>query len=209
MRVTSSTDHREVSRHGSRASTPRLVVHLLLSSGVAAELPSGDVPESRVPEPSGVARAAGVSTVGLPTPDPLVGGFEPWAPIGTEEWPIGIQESLRPARAGVVVGRPVGNAVVRHRVARRLRHLLAPRLSALPDGARLVVRARPGAGSVGSDVLGQDLDDALSRAGRSARTTRAPRSGRSGGATRPTRPTRPTTVARSPGRGGAPASASS
>ncbi len=179
LRVTSSTDHREVSRHGSRASTSRLVVHLLLASeGVADQRRGG------VPPPARFAQPTGAAVPPLPTPDALAGGARPPDLDGAPEW-------LRPARAGVVVGRPVGNAVVRHRVARRLRHLLAPRLMALPGGARLVVRARPGAGSASSDVLGGDLDDALASASRSARMTRAPRSGRSGGQTRPTAPVRP------------------
>ena len=72
-----------------------------------------------------------------------------------------------PARAGVVVGRAVGDAVTRHRVARRLRHLLAARLSAVAPDTTLVVRARPGAATASSAALGADLDAALARAGRS------------------------------------------
>lgn len=70
------------------------------------------------------------------------------------------------ARAGVVVGRPVGNAVVRHRVARRLRHLLRARLGDLPVGALVVVRARPGAGTAVPRALAADLDEALARVSR-------------------------------------------
>lgn len=70
-----------------------------------------------------------------------------------------------PARAGLVVSRAVGGSVVRHRVARRLRHLLAVRLPALPAGTRLVVRANPPAGAATSAALGADLDAALSRLG--------------------------------------------
>ena len=66
--------------------------------------------------------------------------------------------------AGLVVSRAVGPAVVRNRVKRRLRHLLAPRLAALPPGARLVVRALPAAASARSTELGRALDDALARA---------------------------------------------
>jgi ribonuclease P protein component len=69
----------------------------------------------------------------------------------------------RPARAGLVVGRTVGPAVVRHRVSRRLRHLLRPRLEALPSGTDLVVRAQPAAADATSDELGADLDAALAR----------------------------------------------
>ena len=71
----------------------------------------------------------------------------------------------RPPRAGLVVSKAVGGAVVRHRTARRLRHQLAPRLAAVPAGARLVVRAAPRAGQATSAALGADLDAALARLG--------------------------------------------
>ena len=51
------------------------------------------------------------------------------------------------ARAGFVVGKAVGNSVVRHRVTRRLRAVVRDELSRLPATADLVVRARPEAGS--------------------------------------------------------------
>lgn len=69
----------------------------------------------------------------------------------------------RPARAGLVVGRTVGPAVTRHRVSRRLRHLLRPRLEGLPPGTDLVVRAQPAAADATSAQLGDDLDAALAR----------------------------------------------
>src|SRR5699024_10722751 len=50
---------------------------------------------------------------------------------------------LADTRAGFVVSKAVGNAVVRHRVTRRLRHLVRDRLGSIPDGATLVVRALP------------------------------------------------------------------
>jgi ribonuclease P protein component len=65
------------------------------------------------------------------------------------------------ARAGFVVSKAVGNAVVRNRVRRRLRHLVRPRLAGLPDGARLVVRALPAAAEASYADLGADLDTAL------------------------------------------------
>ena len=68
--------------------------------------------------------------------------------------------------AGLVVSKAVGGSVVRHRVARRLRHLLASRLPALPDGTRLVVRAAPAAATASSADLGADLDRALARLAR-------------------------------------------
>ena len=65
--------------------------------------------------------------------------------------------------AGLVVSKAVGGSVVRHRVARRLRHLLAARLPELPAGTRLVVRAAPAAANATSAALGADLDRALAR----------------------------------------------
>jgi ribonuclease P protein component len=81
------------------------------------------------------------------------------------------------ARAGFVVSKAVGNAVVRNRVRRRLRHLAAARLDALPPGSILVVRALPPAAQADSALLGRELDAALERltgggAARRARTGR-------------------------------------
>jgi ribonuclease P protein component len=67
------------------------------------------------------------------------------------------------ARAGFVVGKAVGNSVVRHRVARRLRAVVRDELHRLPPAADLVVRARPEAGTVSSDVLRRDLTAGLDR----------------------------------------------
>lgn len=68
-----------------------------------------------------------------------------------------------PVRVGFVVSKAVGNAVVRHRVQRRLRHLMRDRLSLLPTGSLVVVRALPGAGDVPFGQLAQELDAALRR----------------------------------------------
>jgi len=65
------------------------------------------------------------------------------------------------ARAGFVVSKAVGNAVVRNRVRRRLRHLVRPLLADLPGGAILVVRALPAAASASYAALGADLEAAL------------------------------------------------
>ena len=67
------------------------------------------------------------------------------------------------ARAGFVVGRAVGNSVVRHRTVRRLRHLVRARLDRLPAGSILVIRALPPAAEADSASLGRDLDAALTR----------------------------------------------
>ncbi|MEU8839039.1 ribonuclease P protein component [Streptomyces roseus] len=66
-------------------------------------------------------------------------------------------------RAGFVVSKAVGGAVVRNRVKRRLRHLVRERLSQLPAGSLVVVRALPGAGDAGADELARDLDAAIAR----------------------------------------------
>ncbi len=71
-----------------------------------------------------------------------------------------------PPRAGLVVSKAVGGSVVRHRTARRLRHLLLPRLAGLDEGTRLVVRAQSGAGAAPSSALAADLDAALAMATR-------------------------------------------
>jgi ribonuclease P protein component len=59
-----------------------------------------------------------------------------------------------PARVGFIVSKAVGNAVVRNRVKRRLRHLVARHLGQLR--ADIVIRALPRAasepGSLASDV---------------------------------------------------------
>ena len=82
-----------------------------------------------------------------------------------------LAEQPAPARAGLVVSKSTGGSVVRHRTARRLRHLLRERLSALPPGTQLVVRAAPAAGAAPSSALATDLDDAL----RSSLRPRTPR----------------------------------
>ncbi|MCK9895252.1 ribonuclease P protein component [Frankia sp. AgB32] len=72
--------------------------------------------------------------------------------------------SGEPPRAGFVVGRRVGKAVVRNRVRRRLREQVRARLDQLPSGTMLVVRALPDAAEASSDRLGRALDDAFARA---------------------------------------------
>lgn len=66
-------------------------------------------------------------------------------------------------RVGFVVSRAVGGSVVRHRVQRRLRHLMRDRLADLPADTLVVVRALPAAASASSASLARDLDSALRR----------------------------------------------
>ena len=77
-------------------------------------------------------------------------------------------ESVQPARAGFVVSKAVGGAVVRNRVKRRLRHLVREPLGALPPGTDLVVRALPGAADRSYPQLAADLAAALAVASRKA-----------------------------------------
>ncbi|MDQ0843913.1 ribonuclease P protein component [Streptomyces pristinaespiralis] len=61
------------------------------------------------------------------------------------------------------MSKAVGGAVVRNKVKRRLRHLIRDRLSELPPGSLVVVRALPGAGDAEHAQLARDLDAALQR----------------------------------------------
>ncbi|MEU6990805.1 ribonuclease P protein component [Streptomyces sp. NPDC046465] len=72
-------------------------------------------------------------------------------------------ESSPPTRAGFVVSKAVGGAVVRNEVKRRLRHLMRDRLAKVPPGSLVVVRALPGAGGADHAQLARDLDAALER----------------------------------------------
>ncbi|MFK0243272.1 ribonuclease P protein component [Amycolatopsis azurea] len=74
-------------------------------------------------------------------------------------------DAAEAARAGFVVSKAVGNSVVRHRVSRRLRHLVSARIGTLPPGSSLVIRALPPAADASSAELGSDLDASLRRLG--------------------------------------------
>jgi ribonuclease P protein component len=74
-----------------------------------------------------------------------------------------VPDAVPTARAGFVVGRAVGNSVVRHRTVRQLRHLVRDRYDRLPAGSLLVVRALPPAAGADSAGLARDLDAALDR----------------------------------------------
>ncbi|MQS13189.1 ribonuclease P protein component [Streptomyces kaniharaensis] len=74
-----------------------------------------------------------------------------------------VAEGTPSARAGFVVSKAVGPAVVRNLVKRRLRHLVRDRLSSLPAGSLIVVRALPQAASASYQDLERDLDAALKR----------------------------------------------
>ena len=69
-----------------------------------------------------------------------------------------------PARVGFIVSKAVGGAVDRNRVRRRLRHLSRERVTSLPAGALLVVRALPESAAATSAELEGDLGRCLDRA---------------------------------------------
>lgn len=80
---------------------------------------------------------------------------------------VGDDESSQGARVGFVVSKAVGNAVIRNRVKRRLRHLAREHLASLPGSAVLVIRALPAAAAASSVQLDADLRRCLARVSRS------------------------------------------
>ena len=50
-------------------------------------------------------------------------------------------KSKEPAKLGLIVGKSVGNSVVRHRIARQIRHAVREELNNFPNGTLFVVRA--------------------------------------------------------------------
>jgi ribonuclease P protein component len=45
------------------------------------------------------------------------------------------------AKCGLIINKTVGGSVKRHRLARKIRHAVAPRIASLPTGSLLVIRA--------------------------------------------------------------------
>lgn len=64
---------------------------------------------------------------------------------------------------GFIVAKSVGGSVVRHRVSRRLRAVMALRVRSLPAGSATVVRALPTSAGASSAELAVDLDAAFER----------------------------------------------
>jgi ribonuclease P protein component len=69
-----------------------------------------------------------------------------------------------PVRVGFAVGRPVGNAVVRNQVRRRLRELVRARYADLPAVGCLLIRANAAAADADTGTLARDLTIGLDRA---------------------------------------------
>lgn len=70
----------------------------------------------------------------------------------------------RGPRVGLIIAKPVGSAVERHRVARRLRHVARPMLDSLHPRDQVVIRALPSSRHVSSAWLEQQLRSGLRRA---------------------------------------------
>ncbi|MET8800880.1 ribonuclease P protein component [Nocardia sp. NPDC004568] len=68
-------------------------------------------------------------------------------------------------RFGLIVSKAVGNAVVRHRTARRLRHICAELTVDIPAEVDIVIRALPGAATAGSGELSRQLRSGLRKLG--------------------------------------------
>lgn len=96
-----------------------------------------------------------------------------WAPAvkRSEDLPVATPpatpseaDANRTARAGFVVSKAVGNAVVRNKVKRRLRHAAAAELAHWPAGTDVVVRATPRAAERDFTALQRDLVEAVEAA---------------------------------------------
>ncbi|AKK12195.1 ribonuclease P protein component [Corynebacterium uterequi] len=66
-------------------------------------------------------------------------------------------------RFGLIVSKAVGNAVARHALSRRLRHVAAAMADELPSSYEIVLRALPAAATATSHQLAYDIAKALKR----------------------------------------------
>lgn len=77
-----------------------------------------------------------------------------------------IAQSNKPeSRFAFAVGKNVGNSVIRHKVTRRLRHLVMDNYTKFPIGSDVVVRALPGAELASHQELQTSFSDALAKVG--------------------------------------------
>ena len=59
------------------------------------------------------------------------------------------------AKCGLIISKSVGGSVKRHRIARKIRHAVAPTIPTLPTGSLLVIRAlgQEGDSNVTSEIV--------------------------------------------------------
>ena len=55
-------------------------------------------------------------------------------------------EAQHPARVGLIIGKNIGGSVLRHRLARTIRHYLREHYAELPTGSLLVIRGLTNSG---------------------------------------------------------------
>jgi ribonuclease P protein component len=72
-------------------------------------------------------------------------------------------DQTQPARFAFAVGKVVGNSVARHRVTRRLRHIVRDQAASVPAGTRVVIRALPPSAVAPFQELRHDVAAALAK----------------------------------------------
>ena len=73
-----------------------------------------------------------------------------------------VANNEQPAKCGLIINKSVGGSVMRHRIARQLRHDLAPQLHTLPSHSLFVVRVLKNAPGYTSELT-QLISGLLSR----------------------------------------------
>jgi ribonuclease P protein component len=72
------------------------------------------------------------------------------------------------AKCGLIISKSVGGSVKRHRIARKIRHAVAPKISTLPKGSLLVIRALSQDGDISATTeISELLTKLISRAQKS------------------------------------------
>lgn len=73
------------------------------------------------------------------------------------------------AKCGLIINKSVGGSVARHRLARQVRHAIAPHVASLPHNSLFVVRALPKNGSKDAVTeISQLISKLLERASRNS-----------------------------------------